>query len=762
MMIVASQPLEHDGPNENDSRGSTTLSQAAIMYVEHGVAIFPVRPQAKQPALPRCPDAVTDDGHKLTGQALAEHAADCPNDGHGFHDATTDLDTIRRWWNDIPNANIGIALGTNGIFAVDVDGPAGRATLDDLEATYQPLPDTYEVITGRPEGHGRHHIYWQPQDGHPVGNGRLGTDLETRGDGGYIIAPPSIHESGRPYLAEGSWSQITNPPDWLVALATKPDTPTTPTPTVNPDSDELARKRLTAMAGRVAIAPEGDRNNQLNWAAYTAGRLVGAGWLDRTHVEQVLTVAAQRAGLDPHEVAATIASGIDGGIQDPDHDQPTSSYTTPPTTVLDGPQDGDDRTILEMYRNTSEFQQLVSEQIARQLARQDARDKIAAAETALEPPPPLIRLDDFLAQPDSDITYRIEGLWPSDGRCLLAAQYKAGKTTTVGNILRSLADNRPLFDKFNVTPPNGRIVLIDDELHENTLRRWLRDQNIDNDHLIDVVALRGRLTTFNILDDTVRELWAERLREADASIVILDCLRPLIDVLGLSEDKDTGRVLTAFDELLELGGASEGLIVHHMGHARERSRGDSRLRDWPDAEWKIVRGDEDEDDATAPRFFSAIGRDVDVHEQQIALDEDGRHLYIAGGSRQAMKEWDTIRKIVQVVIDNPGIALRDIPAEVRQLGGKGRTEKLVDLAKLAEVEGFISLEGDGATPRVPTVPHERGNRGTPPVTVVDNSTVPAVPHPPGNGRSRTPKGDSGNAPDRELWGTDDDDPEVPL
>lgn len=82
----------------------------------------------------------------------------------------------------------------------------------------------------------------------------------------------------------------------------------------------------------------------------------------------------------------------------------------------------------------------------------------------------------------------------------------------------------------------------------------------------------------------------------------LDCLRPVLDSLGLDENHDTGRVLVALDELAASAGVGEFALIHHMGHAGERSRGDSRLRDWPDAELRIVRAD---DDPASPRFFTA-------------------------------------------------------------------------------------------------------------------------------------------------------------
>lgn len=724
----------------------STLADAARMYAEHGVAIFPVTPRGKLPALPRC--TKLDRGHRPD---------ECDGgDGHGFHDATTDLDRIAAWWAERPDANIGIALGANGIFAVDVDGPEGRAALDELEKLYTPLPATYEVVTGRAEGGGRHYIFRQPDD-LTVRNAKIGPKLETRGDGGYVVAPPSIHESGRAYLASGSWAQIADAPRWLVIVATKPPEPTpTPTPHLEAPAgaDTVADKRLRGLAGHLAMmAPDTGRNNALNHAAYTAGQLIGAGRLDRDHVEQTLTVAAERCGLTARETAATIRSGIDAGIQDPDHDQPAPPL--PPLTTLTGPDVPTDpsgapaaTSGLDALRASPEFATIVAQEVTRTLARDQAREIITREQLDQQPIPPLIDLPTFLATPDPQVTYRVEGLWPAGGRVLLAAQYKAGKTTAVGNLIRTLVDGEPFLGTYPVTPPDGQVVLIDDELHENTLRRWLRDQDIEHAERVHLIPLRGRLTTLNLLDPAVRTAWADQLRAVGASIVILDCLRPIVDALGLSEDKDVGKVLTALDELLHEAGVDEAVIVHHMGHHGERSRGDSRLRDWPDAEWKIVRQttDDGEEDPTATRFFSALGRDVLVEESELQLEVDGRRLTIVGGNRRDARLRVVIDAVVTAVQASPGLTLRALRDAVREITDARNAD--IDRARDRAILEHLIRTVPGprgahlhhpAITTVPRVPDRAPDLGhgrqidlepgpEPAVSTSENATVPRVPH----------------------------------
>lgn len=147
------------------------------------------------------------------------------------------------------------------------------------------------------------------------------------------------------------------------------------------------------------------------------------------------------------------------------------------------------------------------------------------------------------------------------------------------------------------------------------------------------MCLRGRTASFNILDPQVRAEWARICEGVDYAI--FDCLRPALDALGLSEDKDGGRFLGAFGAFLAEAGIGEALIVHHMGHSGERARGDSRIQDWPDAIWKLVA--EDTEDHSSPRYFSAYDRDVNVPEFQLHFDENTRHLTYGGGSRKEGK-----------------------------------------------------------------------------------------------------------------------------
>lgn len=282
-------------------------------------------------------------------------------------------------------------------------------------------------------------------------------------------------------------------------------------------------------------------------------------------------------------------------------------------------------------------------------------------------PPPIFTGTDFLAQPESPATYRLDQLWPTGGRILLAAQYKAGKSTMVGNVIRSLVDAEPFLDHYTVTRQARRVTLIDNELDRDMLRRWLREQGIQRAEGFGILALRGHLSTFDILDPATRTYWAGALRDLGTEICIIDCLRPILDAFGLDENREAGRLLTAIDELLGEAGVPEALIVHHMGHTGERSRGDSRLRDWPDVEWRLVR--QDPDDPASPRYFSAFGRDVDVPETSLIYDPDRRRLIQASGDRRQAAAHIVVPALLELLAEHPsGLSGRQIEKELTDVG----------------------------------------------------------------------------------------------
>ncbi len=140
--------------------------------------------------------------------------------------ASTDPATIDAWWNGLYRGH-GVSIVTgpgSGCWVLDVDvaaGKTGAASLQELVDSYGPLPDTVEAVTGS----GGRHLFFAWDPAHPVRNnqsGKLGADLDVRGDGGHVVAAPTIHASGNAYRwADGrapGQIELAPAPGWLHAL----------------------------------------------------------------------------------------------------------------------------------------------------------------------------------------------------------------------------------------------------------------------------------------------------------------------------------------------------------------------------------------------------------------------------------------------------------------------------------------------------------------------------------------------------------------
>jgi AAA domain len=283
------------------------------------------------------------------------------------------------------------------------------------------------------------------------------------------------------------------------------------------------------------------------------------------------------------------------------------------------------------------------ERVARKIRVRDAAQRKVRTEQQrdvgdLDP----ISLDRFLAIPDEPINYRIAGLWPSGGRIVLAAQWKVGKTTLTGNVIRALADGALFLNRFQTQP--AEVTLLDFEMDPRKIGDGyvINKSNTPLTCTCSRYAARCPASTFSTPD---RSQWAARIHGSD--VAIFDCLRPILDALGLDENRDAGRLLMAIDELLSEAVVPEALIVHHMGHSGERSRGDSRIIDWPDAKWKLVR--ENPDLENSPRYFSAYGRDVYQAESLLEFNSETRRLALVGGNRKDASSTRLLEPLLEIL-----------------------------------------------------------------------------------------------------------------
>lgn len=218
-------------------------------------------------------------------------------------------------WERAPHLNGAIATGElSGIFVVDLDSEEGTR-----EFYKKGFPRTPMVTTGKGQ-----HIYFRYPD-FPVKNsaGKLGPGIDVRGEGGYVLAPGSIHPNGRTYewYLTPAKVDIAPAPEWLLDALVAPD------PKVQPadlpariedrNEDPLVNCVTDNEIAKLRAAPVGTRNNTLNIAAMKFGQLVGSNTISEDFARRYLFKEAVKTGLPDAEVRATITSGMRKGKAEP-------------------------------------------------------------------------------------------------------------------------------------------------------------------------------------------------------------------------------------------------------------------------------------------------------------------------------------------------------------------------------------------------------------------------------------------------------------
>ena len=203
----------------------TKLHQAARWYVEHGIPVFPLCPRGKKP--------ITQ---------------------HGFKNSSADPQQVATWWTEHPDANVAIPMGqASRLLLLDLDYRNGSVVADrsDVIRLYGPIPNTAEVITGS----GGRHIYFRHIDSKVPK--QIAKGVELKSDGGYGVAPPSIHPNGAEYVFDGAEGanallRVAEVPAWLIGAIGNAGTSRMKVDTSAEEWPEGERNtRLTSLAGRM-------------------------------------------------------------------------------------------------------------------------------------------------------------------------------------------------------------------------------------------------------------------------------------------------------------------------------------------------------------------------------------------------------------------------------------------------------------------------------------------------------------------------------
>lgn len=640
------------------------LQNSALYYASRGFSVFPCKESAKEP---------------LTK--------------HGFKDASTDEAIIRGWWKRWPRANVAIVMGSAaGVFAVDLDGEAGQEAWVNLEREHGSTPATIEATTG---GGGRHLLFNYPAQ--HVGNtqSKIGAGIDTRGEGGYIIAAPSLHPSGEPYeWANGRGPGELEPadaPGWLLeALSPKPRPEAVARINhdggvyAQPDESERA-KRASAYLAAMPAAIEGAGGHSALYAAATA--VVYGFDLPPSVGYQILAAEFNPRCSPPWNLGET--------KDEKDFRRKITQADTKPHDQPRGYLIGEAESPGDMT--------IVNQSVANIMGGPKLAAKV--------PAPRIIGLGELRDTYPKLNPPVIQGLLRTGETANIIAAPKTGKSWLAYDLALAVNTGGQWLDAFRCEP--GNVLLIDNELHGSTLAHRIpkvaEARGIDSaslDYQLDVLSLRGRGVTLDKLSE-----YLDKIERGFYKIIILDAWYRFIPS-GLNENSNSD-IMGLYNILDRYAAGTDAawVVIHHTskGGQGEKSVTDvgagagaqSRA-----ADTHIVLRPHEEDDhivlEAAVRSFAPVDPiglrwHFPTWNRAIDLDTDAlKGRKTAGEERRDTADGKGMQEILEVLGAGP-LTTRAIRGKTAM--GRDRCQRLLDRLTVGEAVTYTETKVRGGTAR---------------------------------------------------------------
>jgi hypothetical protein len=482
------------------------LAEAALAYARLGYAVFPCRPGGKPPATP-----------------------------HGCKDATTDEACIRAWWDRQPDANIGLA--TTGLLVVDIDGAENQWLADQ--------PDRQRDLDAAPvsltPGGGRHHLFRQPS-GRTLGNscGRLAPKVDTRGNGGYIVVPPSVVD-GRAYqwasgsLAE-SPAELPEPPTWLADMLGNGRADAGPPllPQVD-DIEQRACAYLDAMPP--AVCGQGGHN-----ATYAAATAMVHGFGLPSDRALALLMTHYNPRCQPPWSEKELRHKVAEAAAKP-HDRPHGWLRDQQGTPA-GPQVD--------------------------ISALDAKARAPEPTEAAPVLTPLaIDIQTFAETPEREIVWLWEGVIPRGMVSLIGGKQGLGKSFLICDIAARISTGRPMPDGVGTAPGNVLLLAREDDA-SCVLRPRLRAAQADLERVCWSLFANAETDAFLDLAAHVG-LLAAPVAERSIDLVVVDTFASFAP---LGTDSNAGQDVRLLLDALTRLARTTGAAVVVVAHPRKSGQGE--------------------------------------------------------------------------------------------------------------------------------------------------------------------------------------------
>ncbi len=545
----------------------------ARSYIEAGIAVFPCRERGGEEFDPS------------TGEVI-DRAEKAPYTPNGLKGATTSARIINIWFGEkYPCAVVGVPTGEKlGAWVLDLDRHGdrdGHQWIADMEAKHGPLPDTARATTAN----GGTHIFFNHVDG--VRNrAAIADGVDTRGEGGYIVAPGSVMADGRKYewidFTGDGLPALADAPEWLLDLViSKAPAPieTKPREYVYQPEDTTGKERYASKAftmelDRLSHAPKGQRGQQLFASACSIGELVAGGYVSRSEAEAGLLDSVISNGLVATDGERQCRDKIKRGL-----DKTANS----PRQIPDREHEND---------NGSDPAAL-SKMVERQLAKKEKADTSGEVDAA-EPTTPKKR-ERF------ELTWFDEIIEGKPKETILKGWLGVGEFTTISGlpgtgksvVTTDLACHIAAgMDWHGLKVQQGLVVYVAAERKKLTERRMMAFRKHHDVKDVPLLVVGGMLDFTR--DEKDAEAIVKVIREAEEYTgqkcvwVIIDTLTRVFGAGDQNASKDMVKFVRSCDHILTETNAHV-TAIHHSAWSGERGKGAIDLDGAVDASFMVKK-----------------------------------------------------------------------------------------------------------------------------------------------------------------------------
>lgn len=541
-------------------------------------------------------------------------------------------DDVRGWWATWPDANIGMCTGElSGILVLDADGNDARKGCLQRGG----LDETPTVWTGKIGGTHFHLAYPEGENLRNFARKLPNTDM--RGEGGYVLLPPSLHASGNVYRwAEGTRNiPPSPPPQWLLDL-------------IHDGGENTERADPIDVDGALGGFPEGERDDGL-WRF----------------------ACRMRHDDTPQAYAELLI-------------QEAARNCRPPFGLAEAVEK-----VRRAYREYEPGNASPDVDFDAEFSPTDARPQT-------EPPPAIFLrpISELLAMPEVDPDWMVDQLFTVGSNGWVAAEPKVGKSWVVLELAYALSTGSPFLGRFAIKQPRRVIYVQEEDSVQRVLRRLKRIIKGDPSRIVPPDenwhwSVRAGFR----LDDLA---WMEKLRQEiiahKAEVVILDVFNRLH---GSDENKQAE--MTAILNRLTLLTRDYDcsfIIVHHNrkpqqgneARGNQMMRGSGVLAGWAECSLYLKRGKEKDMIIVTPESKDA----PEMDDFSIMLcDQDNGGIVLEMGVVEAKDTLTLGDKAVLDAVDN--LTHRGIGATVKAVSedvGRDRSTTQTRLTKLVEA-GYL-------------------------------------------------------------------------